>query len=87
MSSVRIAELKANLSAHLREVRRGRTVTVLDRNTPIARIVPYQEESAYLTVREPAPGAPEIHEVPLPPRLRVRHDVVALLLEERQGER
>jgi antitoxin (DNA-binding transcriptional repressor) of toxin-antitoxin stability system len=44
MSRVRIAELKARLSEHLRSVRKGRTLTVLDRDTPIARIVPYGAE-------------------------------------------
>ena len=50
MSSVRIADLKARLSEHLRAVRRGRSLTVLDRDTPIARIVPY-DESEPLRVR------------------------------------
>jgi len=36
-----IADLKNNLSRHLTRVRRGGTLVVLDRNTPIARIVPY----------------------------------------------
>lgn len=41
MTDVRIAELKAHLSEHLRSVRNGDTVTVLDRDTPVARLVPY----------------------------------------------
>ena len=41
MSRVGIADLKAHLSEHLRRVRRGRAITVVDRETPIARIVPY----------------------------------------------
>ena len=41
MSDVRIADLKARLSEHLRSVRNGGTLTVLDRDTPIARIVPF----------------------------------------------
>jgi len=57
MTNVRIADLKARLSEYLRRVRRGDVLTVLDRKTPIARIV------------------------------KVEVDVVALLLEERQGGR
>jgi antitoxin (DNA-binding transcriptional repressor) of toxin-antitoxin stability system len=38
MSNLRIAELKARLSEHLRTVRNGGTLTVLDRETPIARL-------------------------------------------------
>ena len=44
MKTVRIAELKARLSEHLKWVRKGRTLTVLDRDTPVARIVPYAAE-------------------------------------------
>ena len=45
MKKVGIAELKAHLSQQLREVRRGHTLTVLDRDTPIARIVPYDADT------------------------------------------
>ena len=87
MRTVRIAELKSRLSEHLRKVRRGWSLTVLDRDTPIARIVPYEEDGASLTVRAPLPGAPKLQRVPLPPPLRLGRDVVRLLLEERQGGR
>jgi prevent-host-death family protein len=40
MKRVKIAELKDNLSRHLREVERGGEVEVTDRDRPIARIVP-----------------------------------------------
>lgn len=47
---VKISELKARLSAYLHAVRDGKTVTVLDRRTPIARIVPIEEEQEDLQV-------------------------------------
>ena len=47
---VGIADLKARLSEHLRKVRGGRILTVLDRDTPIAQIVPYHP-GALLEVR------------------------------------
>lgn len=87
MKGVRIAELKARLSEHLRNVRAGRTVTVLDRSTPIARIVPYDDRGSSLTVRAPLPGTPTLKQILMPPPLRLRRDIVALLLEDRQGER
>lgn len=87
MTSVRIADLKSRLSEYLRQVRKGRSVTVLDRQTPIARIVPYQADAAALSVREPVKGAPKLRDVALPPPLRIEGDIVALLLDERQGER
>ena len=40
MSTASISQLKANLSRYLREVRRGGEVQVLDRGTPVARLVP-----------------------------------------------
>ncbi len=87
MAQVRVAELKARLSEYLRRVRRGQTVTVLDRDTPIARIIPYVNDAKALTVRRPVKPQPP-HRVPLPPPLDLGGiDVVDLLLEERQGDR
>ena len=40
MTTASISELKANLSRYLRVVRRGGEVQVLDRGTPVARLVP-----------------------------------------------
>src|SRR5262249_14411535 len=87
MTTVRIAELKSRLSEHLRKVRAGRSLTVLDRETPIARIVPWQDGDPSLKVRPPVPGAPRLHRVTLPPPLKLDRDIVELLVEERQGER
>src|SRR5437867_10291987 len=84
MDTVRIAELKARLSEYLRAVRRGRTLTVLDRDRPVARIVPCDTERRPLTVRSPRPGAIPLARVPLPPALRAKADVLALLAEERR---
>ena len=86
MKQVRIAELKARLSEYLRAVRGGESITVLDRDTPIARLIPVRERSA-LRVRKPAPGTPPPNRVPVPKRAKLNVDVVQLLLEERQGHR
>ena len=43
MNRVKIAELKDQLSKHLRAVEGGAEVEVTDRNRPIARIVPVGE--------------------------------------------
>lgn len=87
MNSVQVTDLKRRLSQHLHSVHAGRSITVLHRNTPIARIVPYKEAGASLSVRHPLPGAPSLTQISLPPPLKLRRDIVALLLEERQGER
>lgn len=86
MDAVRIAELKARLSEYLRRVRRGRTLTVTDRETPIAQIIPYQAGAASLTVRHPMPDAPRLAAIRIPPPLAIKADVVQLLAKER-GDR
>jgi len=87
MRTARVAELKARLSEYLRAVRRGESITVLDRETPIARIVPYAGDTLVLRVRPPRPGATPLATLKFPPPLRVKVDIVALLMEERQGGR
>jgi prevent-host-death family protein len=78
MSNVGIAELKARLSEHLRSVRNGGTLTVLDRDTPIARIVPYAAQP--LEIRK---AKRRLRDLKLPPKPAKRTDSVALLLEDR----
>jgi prevent-host-death family protein len=39
MRIARISELKAKLSAHIQFVKNGEEVLILDRNTPVARLV------------------------------------------------
>jgi prevent-host-death family protein len=86
MKQVRIAELKSHLSEHLRAVRRGQTITVLDRETPIAEIIPIRKRPQ-ITIIKPPPGAPPLNKVPLPKVRQLNFDIVDLLLEERQNHR
>jgi prevent-host-death family protein len=86
MKTVRIAELKSRLSEYLRAVRGGDTIAVLDRDTPVAHIVPVRERTT-LRVRKPVPGAPRPNRVRLPKPLKLGVEVVELLLEERQSHR
>jgi prevent-host-death family protein len=86
MRKVGIADLKARLSEHLRYVRRGHVVTVLDRDTPVAQLVPV-ETHAGLSVRRPAGARASVADVPLPPPVRLPLDPVALLLQDRRQER
>lgn len=46
MQSVNIADLKNNLSRYLARVREGAELTVLDRDTPVARILPFAARTA-----------------------------------------
>ena len=42
MKTVNISDAKNNLSRHLEYVRRGGRVRILDRNTPVAELVPIE---------------------------------------------
>ena len=53
MRRVKIAELKDQLSRHLRAVERGAEVEVTDRDRPIARIIPVSRTESSLVVRPP----------------------------------
>jgi len=79
MSDVRIADLKARLSEHLRSVRNGGTLTVLDRDTPVARIVPYAAQP--LEIRK---AQRRLRDLKLPPKPGKRTDSLAVLLEDRR---
>ena len=46
MDTVTVAELKARLSHYLREVREGRSYTVLSRDIPVATLGPYERPAA-----------------------------------------
>ena len=79
MSRVGIADLKANLSRHLRRVRTGRTLTVVDRETPIAQLVPYAA-AASLEVRRATRKPSELR---LPSAPAAVTDSLRILLEDR----
>ena len=78
MTSIGTAELKAHLSEHLRAVRRGESILVLDRREAIARIVPVTDVD--LVIR-PAIGS--LHDVPLLESDPTSSDVLHQLYEER----
>jgi prevent-host-death family protein len=79
MSEVGIAELKARLSEYLKSVRKGGTLTVLDRDTPIARLVPYAAQP--LEIRR---ATRRLRDLKLPPRPSKPTDSLAVLLEDRR---
>ncbi len=78
MKTVGIAQLKARLSEHLKSVRKGRTLTVLDRDTPVARIIPYAAEP--LEVRR---ATRRLSDLVPPPPPAVPTNSLAVLLDDR----
>lgn len=79
MKTVGIADLKARLSEHLRSVRKGRTLTVLDRETPVAKIVPYAAEPIELRR-----STRRLRDLALPPPPATPTDSLAVLLDDRR---
>ena len=85
MTTAKVSELKAKLSAYLSEVRGGGTVTVFDRKTPIARIVPFQEDSDDLVILEATAPPSDLKKIKgVRPRKRINIDK---LLRESRGDR
>lgn len=79
MKTVGIADLKAHLSEHLKSVRKGRTLDVLDRGTPVARIVPYAAGPVEIRRATRRP-----RDLALPPRPARATDSLSILLEDRR---
>jgi prevent-host-death family protein len=83
MKRVKIAELKDQLSRHLREVERGGEVEVTDRDRPIARIVPVNGARVPLVIVPPKRPFTSIREKRYP-RTRLDESSTDMLMEERQ---
>ncbi|MEP6999658.1 MAG: type II toxin-antitoxin system prevent-host-death family antitoxin [bacterium] len=85
MKPVGVAELKARLSEYLRAVRKGHDLTIMDRDQPIARVIPYVANGS-LVVREPLSNYRTLGDIPLPPPARTNIDAVSLLLDDRRTD-
>jgi prevent-host-death family protein len=64
MPQAGIAELKGKLSEYLRVVRKGGEVVIKDRDTPIARLVPYAESRPRLEIIPPTMSLMELDKLP-----------------------
>ena len=81
-----VAEFKARLSEYLRSVRKGQELTIADRDHPIARVVPYRQQThTGLVVREPARSYATLGTIPLPEPAALGIDIVDLLLDDRNS--
>jgi prevent-host-death family protein len=82
MRTAKVSELKARLSAYLAEVRRGETVIVCDRSTPVARLSPLEETDDGVRIDEATRSSADLRKLkPVPVRRRV--DVVRILRDSR----
>lgn len=88
MTTASVSEFKARLSEYLRGVQRGRSVTITDRRNPVARVIPASEpSSALLDLRLPVDGSGAPGRVRIPPPLRLKADVLTILLADRAARR
>lgn len=98
MKSYSVSDAKNNLSALLREVREGRSVTITDRGVAVARLVPPPPtrgvspqavdlaQRGLLVLPDRAPGADWLR-APRPRPRKGSRSIVATLLEERETGR
>lgn len=74
---INISSLKANLSSSLKKVREGGRILVMDRDVPIAEIIPYGAKPA-LKIRKPEKS----FKIPQSD-ISVKPDPLDFLMEER----
>jgi prevent-host-death family protein len=97
MRTAKISELKAKLSAHIQYVKNGEEVLILDRNTPVARLVPaepvddYDERERRLIAKgiliPPKMRRPEGYILPEPPGPMIPQEVMDKIWEEEREDR
>lgn len=81
-TGIGIAAFKARMGRYLRAVRAGHPIVLLDREAPVARVVPYPPSGPRLAIRGPT-RAPR--DVRLPPPLPRRVDSLAALRADRES--
>jgi prevent-host-death family protein len=97
MRTAKISELKAKLSAHIQYVKNGEEVLILDRNTPVARLVsagPVEDNDARMRrliakgiITPPKISRPEGYKLPEPPGPMISQEVMDRIWEEERGDR
>lgn len=83
MVSVNIAVLKAKLSFYLGQVKQGNEVLVMDRNTPVARMLPSSDRGPGLALVKATRSPALLKAMKFHPAKR-RTNSVELLREERE---
>jgi len=79
--TVGVAEFKAKLSGYLRQVRAGRTLTIVSHGIPVAQVGPASPPREKLRVR---PATRRLEDIKLPPPIEPMIDSLSLILEDRQ---
>ena len=85
-NKVKIAPLRARFSEYLRRVRRGEEIIVMDRDRPVARLVPIEAGPDELIVTPGAGTYARMGDMPLPDLVQLSEDPVRYLLEDREED-
>jgi prevent-host-death family protein len=80
MKTITVSYFKAHISELLRRVRKGATLVISDRQTPVAEVVPFRAQPVTLAVRAPRRVPFEVER----PSFRIDHDPLQFLLEDRE---
>ena len=83
MESISISNLKTHLSATLKEVVKGIHYLVMDRDHPIAEIIPYSEKQRLMITLPKSKAKKIINSF----KGKVKIDPVEYLLQDRRGNR
>jgi len=79
MKTISISQLKTHLSSELKLIRGGQSIVVMDRDTPVAVLGPYEKRNE-LVIRAPRKPFSTTR-----PALKLKLDPVAWLLEDRNS--
>jgi prevent-host-death family protein len=77
VKTINISTFKARISEHLRRVRRGERITITDRDTPVASVVPVENEPDLVV--HPPRGSLSFPKL----SFRVSRDPLDFLMEDR----
>jgi prevent-host-death family protein len=78
VKTIKISDFKKHISEELRRVRNGDRVVILDRDKPVAEVIPYGQSSRRLVVRPPR-GPRSLPAV----KFKTSVDPLTFLLEDR----
>ena len=79
MKTTNISQFKAHISEELRKVRGGQHIIILDRDIPVAEVVPYREEKNSFKARPPKRRLEYVQS-----SFSVQTDPLQYLMEERR---
>jgi prevent-host-death family protein len=82
MLAVKISDFKAHLSEYIRQARNGVELEILDRTTPVARLVPVIKETRAEIIPAKKPSK-NLGLIKPPEGIEFDGDVMEILMEER----